>query len=415
MNRSASTRVQILTGNHAVAYAVKACDVDVISAYPITPQSPVVEKLIHFVDDGELDSQFVTVESEHSAITVCISASAVGARVFTASCANGLGLMHEMLHWAAGSRLPLVMAIPNRAMAAPWSILNDQQDSISQRDTGWLQIYCRNNQEVYDSIIQAYRIAEEIMAPVMVCYDGYILSHTMMPVEMIEEKQVHDYLPSYKPHTILDPEQPMNINPVTLAEPRENAEGDLCPGYMDLRHGLQEAHLEALDTVPRAGREFASRFGREYGLLDTYRLDGAELVIVSMGSLASEAQDAVDILRDEGLAVGILHVRLYRPFPAKEVTRTLAESGCRGIAVMEKNISYGYEGALATDLKAALFDYGPSLFAHSYIMGLGGRNISTEDVVETARKSWRYLNIPEGSQRKETEWINCCDAWRETK
>lgn len=398
--------VSIMTANHAAAIAAKLAEVQVISAYPITPQSPVVEKLMEFVDEGSIKAEFVTVESEHSAITVCISASSVGARVFTASCANGLALMHEQLHWAAGSRLPIVMAIPNRGLSAPWSILNDQQDSISQRDTGWIQIYCRNNQEVMDSVIQAYRIAEKMMIPTMVCYDGYILSHTLMPVEVPDAKKVKAFLPDYVPHTILDPNDPKNINPVTLADPRENADGVLCHGYYEIRHLLQQAHLDAVQVTRETGEKFGKEFGRHYGLYDTYRCDGADLVAVALGSIGSEAMDAVDVLREEGYKVGVLSVRLYRPFPAEELSAAINEIGCRGLAVLEKNVSYGYEGALCSDLKAALFDYGINLFAHSYCMGLGGRNVNVGDISEALKKSYAYLEKPRSEQRKDQEWIN---------
>ncbi len=399
--------VAIMTANNAAAIAAKLSGVQVVSAYPITPQSPVVEKLMEFIGDGSMKSEFVTVESEHSAITVCISASAVGARVFTASCANGLALMHEQLHWAAGTRLPIVMAIPNRGLAAPWSILNDQQDSISQRDTGWMQIYCRNNQEVMDSIIQAYRIAEEVMVPTMVCYDGYVLSHTLMPVEIPDPEKVTAFLPDYVPHTILDPADPKNINPVTLAEPRENADGVLCHGYFEFRYMLQEAQLKAVNVTKEVGKKFGEEFGRSYDLYDTYRCEDADLIAVTMGSLASEAMDAVDFLRDEGFNVGVLSVRLYRPFPAEELSEAIRSIGCRGVAVMEKNVSYGYEGALCSDLKAALFDYRVESFVHSYCMGLGGRDVKAVDIAETLKKSHAYLDKPGSEQRKPQEWINC--------
>lgn len=399
--------IHIMTANHAAAYAVKLSNIQVISAYPITPQSPVVEKLMEFVQNNELKAEFVNVESEHSAITVCIAASSVGARVFTASCANGLALMHEQLHWAAGSRLPIVMAIPNRAVAAPWSILNDQQDSISQRDTGWIQMYCRNNQEVMDTIIQAYKIAEKVMLPVMVCYDGYILSHTLMPVEMPDADMVRDFLPDYKPHTILDPEMPKNINPVTMADPRKNADGQLCHGYYELRYLMQEAHFQAVPIVEHVGKEFGEVFGREYGIIDKYKCDDAELLIVSMGSAASEAMDSVDELRKHGLKVGVMHVRLYRPFPAELIASAIKEIGCKGIAVMEKDVSYGYEGALCTDLKAALFDYNVNAFAHSYVVGLGGRDVNSGEITKAVKNSYEYINKPKEKQFKPQEWLNC--------
>jgi pyruvate/2-oxoacid:ferredoxin oxidoreductase alpha subunit len=404
--KSYNKNIQIMTANHAAAHGARLAGVQVVSAYPITPQTQIVEKLIEFIAVGELKAECVTVESEHSAITVCISASAVGARVFTASCANGLALMHEQLHWAAGTRLPIVMAIPNRAVAAPWNILNDQQDSISQRDTGWMQIYCRNGQEVLDSIIQAYRIAESVMAPIMVCYDGYVLSHTLMPVILPDIRLVKDFLPPYCPHTILDPDNPMNINPVTLADPRKNANGVLCHGYYEFRQLLQEALLSAASVVETVGAEFGRKFGRYYDILDTYRCEDAALVLVSMGSLASEAMDAVDDLREQGLLVGVLNLRLYRPFPAARVAEAIRATGCRGVAVMEKDVSYGFEGALCSDLKAALFDHRVDIFAHSYIMGLGGRDVNATDIATGLRKSYAYLDKPKVEQKKEQEWLN---------
>ncbi len=398
--------IQIMTANHAAAHGARLAGVQVVSAYPITPQTQIVEKLIEFISTGELKAECVTVESEHSAITVCISASAVGARVFTASCANGLALMHEQLHWAAGTRLPIVMAIPNRAVAAPWNILNDQQDSISQRDTGWMQIYCRNAQEVLDTIIQAYRIAETVFAPIMVCYDGYVLSHTIMPVAIPDKRLVNDFLPPYRPHTVLDPDRPVNINPVTLADPRNNADGVLCHGYYEFRQLLQEALLSAASVVEGVGAEFGRTFGRYYGILDAYRCEDAALVLVSMGSLASEAMDAVDDLRKEGFSVGVLNLRLYRPFPAAMAADAIRSTGCRGVAVMEKDVSYGYEGALCSDLKAALFDHRVDVFAHSYIMGLGGRDVNAEDIAIGLKKSYTFLDKPKDEQRKDQEWLN---------
>lgn len=396
----------IMTANYAAAYAVKLAGVQVVSAYPITPQSPVVEKLMEFIQKGEFSAEFVTVESEHSAITVCISASSVGARVFTASCANGLALMHEMLHWAAGSRLPIVMAIPNRAMAAPWSILNDQQDSISQRDTGWMQLYCRTAQEVFDTVIQAYKIAEQVLLPIMVCYDGFTLSHTMMPVEITTAQKVKAYLPDYVPHTILDPENSMNINPVTLADPRMDANGVMRPGYMDIRHKMQTAHLESFDVIESAGKEFGELFGRSYGIYDEYKCAGADIVVVTMGSLAGEVMDAVDLLEEEGIRAGVIHLRVYRPFPARIISEALKNTGCKGVAIMEKDVSYGYEGALASDLKAALFDFGADLFAHSYIMGLGGRDVNATDVKNSIMKSHSCISKPKNDRYRPQEWVN---------
>jgi len=406
-NTVKASQTEILTANYAAAWGARLSGAQIISAYPITPQSPVMEKLIEFVQNGEMKAEIVTVESEHSAITVCISASAVGARVFTASCANGLALMHEMLHWASGTRLPIVMAIPNRALAAPWSILNDQQDTISQRDTGWMQIYCRNNQEVLDSIIQAYRIAEKVMLPVMVCYDGYVLSHTMMPVSIPEPALVKSFLPDYVPHTIIDTADPKNINPVTLADPRANADGTLCHGYFEFRYTLQQAHIEAIDVVKETGAEFGDKFGRSYGLYDLYKTEEAEYIIFSMGSLASEAMDSADMMRDNGIKAGVIHLRLFRPFPSEIISALIKETGCRAVAVMEKDISFGNEGALCTELKSALYDSGAVIPVHGYIMGLGGRDVNASHIIEALEKTISFLKDNATGTGKPAEFINC--------
>jgi pyruvate/2-oxoacid:ferredoxin oxidoreductase alpha subunit len=240
----------------------------------------------------------------------------------------------------------------------------------------------------------------------MVCYDGYVLSHTLMPVSVPDIRLVREFLPPYRPHTVLDPDTPMNINPVTLADPRKNADGVLCHGYYELRQLLQEALLSAVSVIEDVGANYGKVFGRSYGILDTYRCDDAELLLVSMGSLASEAMDAVDMLRNAGQRVGVLNVRLYRPFPAARVAAAIRDTGCRGIAVMEKDVSYGYEGALCSDLKAALFDHRVDAFAHSYILGLGGRDVGTADIIEGLKKSYAYLDKPRNEQNKDQEWLN---------
>ena len=302
----------MLDGNRAAAHGAKLSRVQVIAAYPITPQTPLTEALSEFVEGGSLKAEYVAVESEHSALTVCTSASMVGARTFTATSAHGLAYMHEMLHWTAGARLPVVLACVNRAMGAPWNILSDQQDSISQRDTGWIQIYARNNQEILDSVIQAYKIAEAVYVPVMVCYDGFVLSHAEMPVGVPSQEDVDRFLPSYKPHTILDPTNPKNYNLVTLANPRVNAEGVLCHGYMELRYLLQEALQNSREIINKVGQEFGELFGRSYAnMFWEDRLDDADIVIVAMGSLAMEAIVAADMLREEGHKVGVLGLRVF--------------------------------------------------------------------------------------------------------
>jgi pyruvate/2-oxoacid:ferredoxin oxidoreductase alpha subunit len=397
--------IWILDGNRAAAQGAKLSRVQVIAAYPITPQSPVTEKLSEFVEGGELDAQYIAVESEHSALAVCTSASMVGARTFTATSSHGLAYMHEMLHWAAGARLPVVLACVNRAIGAPWNVLNDQQDSISQRDTGWIQIYARNNQEIIDSIIQAYKIAESIYVPVMVCYDGYVLSHTEMPVDVPSQEAVDRFLPPYKPHTILDPANPKNYNLVTLANPRINAEGVLCHGYMELRYLLQEALQNSRETIIKVGREFGELFGRSYAnMFWENRLDDADVVIVAMGSLAMEAIVAADMLREAGHKVGVLGLRAFRPFPKADVAKALKES--RLVVVFDKNISYGLEGATCSEIKSALYGSSVRAVIRNFIVGLGGRDVKARELVDAVNRS--LLSVKEGDLNKEyPEWI--CD------
>jgi len=399
------TSTWILDGNHAAAQGVKLSRVQVVAAYPITPQSPVTETLSEFVERGELDAEYIAVESEHSALAVCTSASIVGARTFTATSAHGLAYMHEMLHWAAGARLPVVLACVNRAMGAPWNVLNDQQDSISQRDTGWIQIYARNNQEIIDSIIQAYKVAESVYVPVMVCYDGYVLSHTEMPVDVPSQKDVDRFLPPYKPHTILDPANPKNYNLVTLANPRVNAEGVLCHGYMELRYLLQEALQNSRETIIRVGQEFGVLFGRGYAnMFWENRLDDADVVIVAMGSLALEAIVAAGMLRDAGHKVGVLGLRVFRPFPRADVIKALGKS--RLIVVFDKNISYGLEGATCSEIKSALYGSSVRAVIRNFIVGLGGRDVKARELVDAVNNS--LLSMKEGDLSKEyPEWI--CD------
>lgn len=401
LNRKAD--IQILDGNHAAALGAKLSRVQVIAAYPITPQSPVTERLSEFVEGGDLNAEYIAVESEHSAMAVCTSASLVGARTFTASSSHGLAYMHEMLHWAAGTRLPVVLACVNRAIGAPWNVQNDQQDSISQRDTGWIQMYARNNQEIIDSVIQAYRIAEAVYIPVMVCYDGYILSHTEMPVDVPSQGDVDRFLPPYKTHTILDPAKPRNYNLVTLANPRVNAEGILCHGYMELRYLLQESLQKSRESIIEVGHEFGQLFGRSYAnLFWEDRLDDAEIVIVAMGSLAMEATVAADMLREEGHRVGVLSLRVFRPFPKDYLNDALSKS--RLIVVLDKNISYGSEGATCSEIKSALYGHCINAVIRNFIVGLGGRDVKAREIADAVRKSLPALE--KGSLNIEyPEWI----------
>jgi len=395
--------VQIMTGNTAAAWGARLSQVQVVSAYPITPSTSVTETIANWVERGELKAEYVRVESEHSVMTVCVAASTVGARVFTSTSSHGLLYMHEQLHWAAGSRLPIVMCCINRSVGAPWSIFNDQQDSIAQRDTGWIQIYCRDNQEIVDTVIQAYRIAETVYCPVMVCYDGFVLSHTLMPVALPDAEAVARFQPPYKPHTLLCTEAPRNINPVIFPWQRRDAEGVLRDGYMEMRFKLQHALEGARDVIVDTGKAFAAAFGRDHGgMLWGYRTEDAEVLLAGMGSIATEATMAADLLREQGIRAGVVGVRVYRPFPREEVRNAFRTAPA--ITVFEKNISYGYEGALAADIKAALYGTGIAPPIHNFIAGLGGRDVKARELAEAAREA---LAAMAAGIRERQSWLNC--------
>ena len=384
-------QIEIITANTAAAIAAKLSRVQVISAYPITPQTPVTEELAEMVENGSLKAEYITVESEHSALASVVAASQVGARVFTATSANGLLYMHEMLHWAAGSRVPIVMACVNRGVGAPWTILNDQQDTVAQRDTGWIQIYCRNSQEVMDTVIQAYRIAEQIQIPVMVCYDGFILSHASTPVDVPAQEDIDRYLPSREEKSTIDGHTSMNVNPLILSDPRPDANGVPMPGYMEFRYRLQCDILDAFSTIQSADDEFAKVMGRSWGSsVWTYRMEDAEHAVISMGSLASECTVAIDQLRNEGIRVGVVGLRVYRPFPASELVDLL--SRVKTATFFEKDVSYGYNGALAMDAKAAMYDSESKPKISSHVVGLGGRDVRPEQLAEATLKC---VNGPE--------------------
>jgi pyruvate/2-oxoacid:ferredoxin oxidoreductase alpha subunit len=393
----------ILTGNQSAALGAKLSRVQVIAAYPITPQSKIPEVLSEYVEKSELQAELVRVESEHSAMGVCISASVVGARVFTATAANGLAYMHEQLHWAAGARLPIVMPVANRGIGAPWTILNDIQDTIAQRDTGWMQFYCMNNQEILDRVIMAYKIAEQLLIPAMVCFDGFKLSHTMMPVQILTQENVDAFLPPYHPSYVLDPEKPININPVVMSDPLRDSNNSLCPGYMGFRRRLQETLENALPVIAEAGRIFGKFFGRSYeDCLYRYQTEDADFLFVTMGSLASELSDTVDLLRERGIKAGVIGVRVYRPFPAQALAEAVQKA--QGIAVVEKDISYGYEGALATELKAALFSHNSHRpMFYSYIAGLGGKDVKPSDLVEVAEETLQAVEL--NRYQEQPRWL----------
>ena len=356
---------KVITGNYAASYGAKLARAQVIAAYPITPQTSVIEKLAALCADGELDARFIKVESEHSAMAACIGASATGARAFTATSGQGLFLMHEVVHWAAGARLPIVMAVINRAVAPGWNIWTDQNDTLSQRDTGWMQFYCEGNQEVLDTIIQAYKVAEQVLLPAMVILDAFVLSHTSEIVDIPDQKLVDEYLPPYEPPYRLNVNDPHAFG--GLAAPGE---------YMEFRYKMQRAMEEAKKVARGADKEFGRLFGRRYGLVEGYRLDGAEVVLVTSGTVASTSRDVVDDFRERGIKVGMLKIRLFRPFPAEEVKEAL--EGARKVAVIDRNISFGHGGIFAQEIKSVLYNAGLRTPLFGFIAGLGGRDVTPQ-------------------------------------
>ncbi len=365
--------MEVVEGSYAVAHAVKCCRPHVISAYPITPQTHIVENLAQFVADGELECEFVPVDSEHSAMSVALGASAVGARAYSASTSQGLALMWEVLYNVSGMRLPVVMTAVNRALSAPLSIWNDQQDTVGARDSGWIQIYVEDIQEAHDAMIQAYRIAEsrEVMLPVMICMDGFILTHTYEPVVLAEQEETDDFLPPYDPEYYLTVERPLSFG--CFAEPDK---------YMEFRYMQHEAMERARFKIKEVADEFEKSFGRYYGdLVHGYNLDGAQIVLVTFGSIIGTMKEVVKHEKD----VGILKIRSYRPFPVKEVREALKDA--RVVAVVEKDFSAGFEGALFSDVKAALYNHVSDLKLLGFVLGLGGRDIPPEDISKIIERS----------------------------
>jgi pyruvate ferredoxin oxidoreductase alpha subunit len=353
---------KFLEGSHAIAEAVKLCKPKVISAYPITPQTHIVEKLSEMVANGELNAEYLNVESEHSAMASCIGAQATGVRTFTASAGQGIALMWELLYIASGMRLPIVMAVANRALSSPLNIWGDWSDSIGCRDTGWIQLYCKNSQEAFDTIIQAYKIGEheDIMLPVMVCVDGFYLSHTYEPVDIIES--VGDFLPEYRPVLELNPE-----NPVTQGA---YATPEYYQEFKEIHHRTIE---NAKHPIKKINSEFNEAFGRIYGdgLVETYNMDNAEYAIVTMGTVAGTIKNIID--ENKIKDIGLVRIKSFRPFPKEELKKIMKNINFMGI--LEKNISLGSGGALFTEIRSCV-----NKPAANFIAGLGGRDVSIDDI-----------------------------------
>ena len=372
---------KVISSAEAVSEAVKRARPSVIPVYPITPQTKISEKLADYVADGDLDAHYIKVESEHSAMSAAIGASGAGVRVFTATSSQGLAYMHEPVFAAAGMRVPIVMANANRALSAPINIWNDQQDSISERDSGWIQLYAETGQEAFDTILQAYKISEnqDILLPTMVCVDGFILTHTVDPVEVLSQEEVDSFLPKYtRGYSYLDPEDPMSLG--TLAD---------TESYLEIRHDMEIAMEHSLDVIEEVGKEFGDLFGRYYGLIEEYKSEDADIILIAMGSLCGTIKDVVDKERENGKKVGLVRIRSYRPFPKDALKVAVKDAK---LAVIDKDISFGAGGAVYMDVKAALDNE-----TYGFIIGLGGRDITPIDIEEIIEKT--------ENPTKDIEWI----------
>ncbi|MFX0071673.1 MAG: pyruvate ferredoxin oxidoreductase [Candidatus Hermodarchaeota archaeon] len=397
--------MKILTGNHAAAHAYRQARVGVVSAYPITPQSPVVEKISEFIEEGKLNAKFLMVESEHSAAAACCAASATGSRVGTATSAHGLMLMYEMLPWASGTRLPIVINLATRSCGAPWSIWDDHSDFIAARDVGWIQFMCEDNQEIYDTNFQAFKIAEDprVYIPTIVAYDGYLLSHTMMPVQLENQEDIDDFLPPLKHHLNLsDLSQIIGVGPVTTPNIIKRKEGT-APGYYEYRCALQKSLENSINVIKEVHDEYAKKFGRSYGngLFKTYKTEDADTIIFAMGSVSAQARTVIGKLRDEGFKIGLVTLRLFRPFPVKYLREFLKDK--KNIVVFDRAIGYGYEGVLCYELKAALYGLPNSPFIKGFIVGLGGRDVKGEHIIKGVHKALELSK--KGEIEYETEFF----------
>ena len=362
--------LKVMSGNYAQSYAAKLARVQVISAYPITPQTSIVEKIADFVASGELPAQYIKVESEHSALQVCISAAALGARTYTATSSQGLLLMHELLHWASGMRAPIVMGVVNRAVAPPWDIGADHTDTMSQRDTGWIQFYAESNQEVLDTVLEAFRLAEhpDVRLPVMVTEDAFYLSHTVEPVDVPDASVVDRFLPPREAHAVLHPGETGRLGSFTGPD-----------HYVEFRRQVADAMKRVPATLTMVEDEFQELVGRYHGgAVPTYRTDDADAILITMGTATTTARSVVDELRAAGRKVGLAKLRLFRPFPDDEI-RQLAQTADR-IGVVDRSYTFGRMGPAATEVSAALYSAPHRPVLTSFLAGIGGRDVTPQEV-----------------------------------
>jgi len=381
---SVSLRVG-LTGNEAAAEALRQVNPDAAAVFPITPQTELMHKFAEFVANGKVKTELVPVESEHSAMSACVGASAAGARVFTATSANGLALMWEIVYIAASTRLPIVMPVVNRALSGPINIHCDHSDTMGCRDSGWIQLYSENAQEVYDNIIQAFRISENksVLLPTMITLDGFILSHTMETLEILEDKQVQKFVGTYQPdYPLLDTDHPVTYGPL-----------DLPDYYFEHKRQQVEAMKNAPDVIIEVGKEYKSLSGHPYGFFEKHHLDDADYVVVCMGSTAGTAKAAVDELREKGFKAGLLKLRVFRPFPGYEIVEAI--SNAKAIAVLDRSISFGLEGGpLFNEVRSFCYK-NVDLPIASYIYGLGGRDINVEQITDVYEDLKRIVSTGE--------------------
>jgi pyruvate/2-oxoacid:ferredoxin oxidoreductase alpha subunit len=369
MNEAATL---LLNGNHAVSWAVRLARPHVVPLYPITPQTPILELITEFHASGDMQAEILTPESEHSVLAACVPASLAGARVFTATASQGLLLMHEVLHYAAGARAPIVMANVNRTVASPWAFWPDQTDSLAQRDTGWIQYYSESPQESLDSILQAFRVAERVRLPAMVSHDAFYVSHSLESVDVPSQADVDRYLPPYAPEQRLDTANPSGWGNVVTQEM-----------FCRHRREMEQAMQDALVAAQEADRAWGEITGRSWGLVERYRCDGAQTVVVALGSMCGTARDAVDELRAAGEAVGLVKIRLFRPFP-QEALR-IALQGVRNVVVLDRNHSPGLGGIVNQEVRAALYGLEAPPRVHGLLAGVGGVNVPPQQIVKLVR------------------------------
>lgn len=387
-----------LSGNEAVAEALRQINPDVMAAFPITPSTEIPQYFSKLVASGKVDSEFIPVESEHSAMSAVIGAEAAGARSVTATSSAGMALMWEELYLAASNRLPCVLTLVNRALSGPININCDHSDSMGARDAGWIQIYAENNQEVYDNLVMAYRIAEQkdVKLPVMICQDGFITSHAVENINLLEDKEVKDFVGEYEPENyLLNPEMPMAVGPYSVTN-----------YYFEAKRAQAEALKNAKQVTLDVAKEYKEISGREYGLFEEYKMDDAEYAVVIIGSAAGTTKDAVDALRAQGKKVGLVKIRLFRPFPASEIADAL--KNCKAVAMMDRTESYNDNcGPLGAEVTTAFYRAKADCLTVNYVYGLGGRDVTVDDMKNiyaelekiaeegTVENPYRYMGVRE--------------------